>query len=670
MATQDANIAVKVGGDVTDLQTAMEKGAASVKRFAGMTGTATRDAVNSIGKVGGVLSSLGVAVSAGGLFMLAKQSSSAALEIQNLSRVANTGVVEFQRMAAAAAPLGVEQDKLADILKDVNDRVGDFIQSGGGEMRDFFENIAPKVGVTAQEFRNLSGPAALQLYYSSLEKANLSQADMTFYLEAMANDLTLLEPMLRNNGKQLKEVSGRAEDLGLILSEVDVQRLASGSQTFTQLGKTFSTVGSLISVELIPYITLMVERLFEAANQAGGFKNITVAVANTAIRGFGKVADMIQGLRVVFKGVELVAVSFGAAVTSVVELAASGIAKFIDATIYAVNAAIGALNKLPKVDIATVDPFSESAFMQGLHSMGDSARLNVSAVRSELHNLATQEMPSSKVEKFLGDVAEKSKAAALELTKLQPGQALATEESPSFQAIETENKDAEDLEKLKEKYLAEQTLLLEHNEAMRLIGEEWDKSKFETEEQWRAVRAAAETDFYGRMRNIANSGYQGIQSVISQRWGAIAADTAGALQSIVGTMATGSKKAFEVSKAWALADALISTYQGIAAGVRLGWPQGIPAVAWAAATGFAQVTQIRNQKYGGAGGAAASGRGSPGEAPNPVGVGGSSSAPSSGDGQGALISFSGIDPSKIYDGRQMIAVIQEAIDNGARVGLI
>ena len=33
---------------------------------------------------------------------------------------------------------------------------------------DFFENIAPKVGVTAEMFRNLSGPEALQLYYNSI----------------------------------------------------------------------------------------------------------------------------------------------------------------------------------------------------------------------------------------------------------------------------------------------------------------------------------------------------------------------------------------------------------------------------------------------------------------------------------------------------------------------
>ncbi|MFH4293729.1 hypothetical protein WAJ58_21515, partial [Acinetobacter baumannii] len=78
------------------------------------------------------------------------------LEIQ--ARLANSNTLEFQEWAFAAKKVNVEQDKLSDIMKDVNDKFGDFMQTGGGEMADFFEKIAPKVGVTAQQFKGLSGP--------------------------------------------------------------------------------------------------------------------------------------------------------------------------------------------------------------------------------------------------------------------------------------------------------------------------------------------------------------------------------------------------------------------------------------------------------------------------------------------------------------------------------
>lgn len=125
---------------------------------------------------------------AGAVVAMTRSTIIAANEIDQLSQVANAAPELFQRWSAASATVGIEQEKLADILKDVNDRVGDFLQTGGGPMADFFENIAPRVGVTADQFARLSGPEALQLYVSSLERAGVSQQEMTFYLEAMASE--------------------------------------------------------------------------------------------------------------------------------------------------------------------------------------------------------------------------------------------------------------------------------------------------------------------------------------------------------------------------------------------------------------------------------------------------------------------------------------------------
>jgi len=95
------------------------------------------------------------------------------------AEVANAAPEAFQRWAAGARTAGIGQEKLADILKDVNDRVGDFLTTGGGPIADFFEQVAPKVGVTAEAFARLSGPAALQFYVDTL---GLGQQEMTFHL--------------------------------------------------------------------------------------------------------------------------------------------------------------------------------------------------------------------------------------------------------------------------------------------------------------------------------------------------------------------------------------------------------------------------------------------------------------------------------------------------------
>ena len=155
---------------------------------------------------------------------MAHEAIDSAKKIDILAGVANAGVEEFQKASYAAKSVGIESEKLSDIYKDVNDKVGDFIATGGGAMADFFENIAPKVGVTAEQFEKLSGPQALQLYVSSLEKAGVSQQQMTFYLEALASDATVLLPLLENNGKAMGEFAKQADELGLVMSSEEIAK--------------------------------------------------------------------------------------------------------------------------------------------------------------------------------------------------------------------------------------------------------------------------------------------------------------------------------------------------------------------------------------------------------------------------------------------------------------
>ena len=62
-----------------------------------------------------------------------------------------------------------------------------------------------------------------------------------------------------------------------------------------------------------------------------------------------------------------------------------------------------------------------------------------------------------------------------------------------------------------------------------------------------------------------------------------------------------------LGKALAAAGALVDTYKGIAAGVKLGFPKAIPAVAFAAATGFKAVKNILAVKVPGKGGSGGAG---------------------------------------------------------------
>ena len=169
--------------------------------------------LQTVGKAAGVA----VTAVAGATAALVASQVQLANTLTQQAQVANAGVQEFQRYAIAADVVGISQEKLADQLKDFTEKVGEFQQTGGGGMKDFFENIAPQIGLTADAFRDLSGPQALQLYYDSLEKAGLSQEQMSFYLESMASDTTALIPLLRDGGAGFKLLGDQAEQAGAII---------------------------------------------------------------------------------------------------------------------------------------------------------------------------------------------------------------------------------------------------------------------------------------------------------------------------------------------------------------------------------------------------------------------------------------------------------------------
>jgi hypothetical protein len=119
-------------------------------------------------------------------------------------------------------------------------------------MADFFENIAPRVGVTADQFARLSGPEALQLYVSSLEKAGVSQQEMTFYLEAMASDTTRLIPLLQNGGAEMTRLGAQAQALGSVLDADAIAAMRRSELALVSIGQVFTGVRNRIAVALAP----------------------------------------------------------------------------------------------------------------------------------------------------------------------------------------------------------------------------------------------------------------------------------------------------------------------------------------------------------------------------------------------------------------------------------
>ena len=241
------DLLMRTGSFETDSDRAGKK----FKKLGKDSSDAAADVGKAFGKIAGSAVG-GLAVAGTAVLNWTRQLVNASAELEKFSRLSGTNEQVFQRMAAGAASVGVEQDKLADIFKDTQDKLGDFLSTGGGAMKDFFEQIAPKVKLTADEFRNLSGPEVLQKYYSALEKAGASQADMVFYMEAIASDSAMLAPLLANNGEGFRKWGAEAERLGAVLDRDTLAAMKEVKEQSNQVNLAFQGLKNQVASELLP----------------------------------------------------------------------------------------------------------------------------------------------------------------------------------------------------------------------------------------------------------------------------------------------------------------------------------------------------------------------------------------------------------------------------------
>lgn len=176
---------------------------------------------------GAVLGLVGTAVGlAASVSALAQQGR----ELEQMSLKAGVSVEKMQELAYATEQYNVSGDKLADMLKDVQDKLGDFSATDGGEFKDWMENIAPKVGLTVTKLQQMAGPEALIAVQNAMDATNVSASEQVFYLESIANDVSTLQPLLRNNGAELQRLTGHYRNLNVALSQTDITQLKEMDQ--------------------------------------------------------------------------------------------------------------------------------------------------------------------------------------------------------------------------------------------------------------------------------------------------------------------------------------------------------------------------------------------------------------------------------------------------------
>lgn len=324
-------------------------------------------------------------------------------ELNNLAQAANTVTAEFQRGAFAAQTVGIEQEKYGDILKNVTDRIGDFVTTGGGPMTDFFEQVAPKIGITTEAFRGLSGQDALGLFVRSLEEANLSQEEMTFHLEAIASDSTRLLPLLQNNSEAFNALTAEAEALGVGLSEVDAQQVEMAAQAIDSAGAAMGAVIEEVVAEFAPLVKVIADGFTDAAKSGEGFSNEVATGADVVVNAIGFVMDAVEGISRTF---DVLGQTVALTVLGIQEGMLMAADFIVNKPVEAINELIEALNKLPWHNI---DPVEMSGFGETIKSELQTVREAIDIGVQDISDTLNEPMPSEGLKEGIAQAKEEAK---------------------------------------------------------------------------------------------------------------------------------------------------------------------------------------------------------------------------------------------------------------------
>lgn len=621
----------------------LDKGATNAKRKLSSVRDEMRQLINTGGKVAVSLGAVGAAL----VVNLVDKAGAAAQQVQNLSRISNASTREFQRNAAAAKEFGVESSKLADIYKGMQDRVGDFLQTGGGPLLGFFEEIAPQVGVTAEQFAKLSGPQALQLYVNTLERANLSQSEMTFWMEKVAGDSSRLIPLLRDGGKEMERLGDKAERLGRVVSDVNLERLAGGKRALDDLRSAMDAASTQATAVMAPAIQAIADGLNETLADA-------LADSEDDVVSWGEVvgdvlafsADAATGaFATIGAGFKSAGTTLGAGVAQAVAMVKGefGQAQRIGAEWFEDQQTIWSALANDTNLTRFRDKLEEIRNRQ--REIGGEGGAEVAGAAGGGGTVLGRVTPKD-------DLGEIGVYAQRRLT----GPTVADLVSRAEQA-ELDRR----LEQLREFVKSEEEILAEQHARRMAMLEEQLAERNGFEEEYRELREALEEEHLDRLNAMRERAATESERFEAMSWQGKLTTVLGTMTKMTAGVANESKAMFEVNKKLALAQAVVSLPAAVLESFKNagGYPWGIAPAAAMAATGAAQIQAIQSAQFGG------------GTAPSLAGTTAAPAVSNVGDGGGSRSIFlSGLNPGDLFTGRQvrdLIEAINEETGDGARL---
>lgn len=247
LGTLTIDLVAKVGGFVSG----MDKAERASAKWSKQVQDDVAKSSAALAGIGAAAIAAGLAVGASG-FQLLKSTSRQIAETDRWAKSLQLSTQELLAWQFAAEKAGVSGDQMADIFKDIGDKIGDAVLNKSGEAVDALNAL----GLSAEKLSKVSPDKQLLAIGESLGKIS-TNAEKTTILESLGNDLSKLLPLFDNNNQKLKQFIELAKDYGVAPDPSSIDDLVKVNQLFEDMeaqvaGLKIEIAAGLAKVDLTP----------------------------------------------------------------------------------------------------------------------------------------------------------------------------------------------------------------------------------------------------------------------------------------------------------------------------------------------------------------------------------------------------------------------------------
>lgn len=247
LGTLTIDLIAKTGGFVAGLNQAERASAKWSKQVQDDAASASA----ALAGIGAAAVTASLAVGAAG-FQLLKSTTKQITETDRWAKSLRISTQELLAWQFAAEKAGVSGDQMADIFKDIGDKIGDAVLNKSGEAVDALNAL----GLSAEKLSKVSPDKQLLAIGESLGKIG-TNAEKTTILESLGNDLSKLLPLFDNNNEKLKQFIDLAKDYGVAPDPSSIDDLVKVNQLFEDMeaqvaGLKMEIAAGLAKVDLGP----------------------------------------------------------------------------------------------------------------------------------------------------------------------------------------------------------------------------------------------------------------------------------------------------------------------------------------------------------------------------------------------------------------------------------